>query len=428
MFSHSRFNDPYHISRVPRVITFAIAFHPRAGAIASLAVFEIFDIGPRLPNATFQSGQKAAVPRKSSSLRRGPRSRGRHALPSCSRIRAAWRTIMEFARRVVRSCLDRVCDVIDVERHRDLARTTYIHPASDLAEIRDMSQFSDRATIDEHLPDSFVPITYLHRPLPLGPPPVATRYSPAQGRQGLTYPAVGRPVRHRVRGRGRCVDPAVRARRTAIDGPGPAYSAVVGGQPGGEPQRSQADVRARTAHRSGRVAAELRTRAGRAVGQRRHMPNCGFAWWRLVQDMPLPTRWLMFCLPAVLFAITDLAGPVMALIYGMPTALAGFAAHRSGTRAEPLRAEVRFQGASKFLAHLHALRRLAGSGAYPGRHNPADRRDCQASSPATRAASGSAETASAAPPTAASSNRSIVQHGQFCVLGTTGSGWRDVRV
>ncbi|TCO54235.1 BTAD domain-containing putative transcriptional regulator [Actinocrispum wychmicini] len=159
----------------------------------------------------------------------------------------------------------------------DLARTAYTRPSSDPAELLDPSRFADRAGIEEHLLDSFVPAAYAHRPPPPGLPPAATRYEPEQGRRWLAFLA-----RHLQR-----------------------------------------------------------------------VPTRDFAWWRLVQEIPRPTRGLVFGLPAaVLFAITGLvvAGPMMALVYGLSTAAAGCAAHGWGTRPEPLRVEVRFQGtATRFL-------------------------------------------------------------------------------
>jgi hypothetical protein len=82
------------------------------------------------------------------------------------------------------------------------------------------------------------------------------------------------------------------------------------------------------------------------------------AWWHLVQAIPGPARGLVFGLPiALVFAVCGLvvAGPRMALVYGLATGVASFVAHGMGTRREPVRVEMRIRGSTRRLLARSAV-------------------------------------------------------------------------
>ncbi|HKS45793.1 MAG TPA: BTAD domain-containing putative transcriptional regulator [Amycolatopsis sp.] len=70
----------------------------------------------------------------------------------------------------------------------DLARTAYRDSESDPTELLDPQRFPDRATIEDHLLDAFLPAAYAQRPQPPGLPPSAVRnYAPDQAQRWLTF-------------------------------------------------------------------------------------------------------------------------------------------------------------------------------------------------------------------------------------------------
>ncbi|WP_426513177.1 BTAD domain-containing putative transcriptional regulator [Dactylosporangium sp. McL0621] len=77
----------------------------------------------------------------------------------------------------------------------DLARTTYHDSASDPTELLDPQRFTDRATIERHLLDAFLPAVYAQRPQPPGLSPETVRsHGPDQARRWLTF--LARHLRH----------------------------------------------------------------------------------------------------------------------------------------------------------------------------------------------------------------------------------------
>ncbi|MFC4032302.1 BTAD domain-containing putative transcriptional regulator [Streptomyces polygonati] len=72
----------------------------------------------------------------------------------------------------------------------DLARTAYAAPSADPAELTDAVRFPDRAAIENHLLDAFLPAVYARRPAPPDPDRRAAPspdYSPDQARRWLTF-------------------------------------------------------------------------------------------------------------------------------------------------------------------------------------------------------------------------------------------------
>jgi hypothetical protein len=71
-----------------------------------------------------------------------------------------------------------------------LARTVYTDPASDPTELLNFGRFDNRASIEEHLLDAFVPAAYADHPLPPAPNrPIRTapHYPPRQAHAYLTF-------------------------------------------------------------------------------------------------------------------------------------------------------------------------------------------------------------------------------------------------
>ncbi|MFJ1764742.1 BTAD domain-containing putative transcriptional regulator [Amycolatopsis sp. NPDC088138] len=67
----------------------------------------------------------------------------------------------------------------------DLARAAYRAPTSDPADLSDQRRFPDRAAVEDHLLDAFLPASYAGRPRPPG---TAVRgYRPDQARRWLTF-------------------------------------------------------------------------------------------------------------------------------------------------------------------------------------------------------------------------------------------------
>ncbi|MEX2974832.1 BTAD domain-containing putative transcriptional regulator [Streptomyces sp. C184] len=74
----------------------------------------------------------------------------------------------------------------------DLARTAYATPSADPAELTDSGRFPDRAAIENHLLDAFLPAVYAQRPAPPNPdrrPVPSPRYRPDQARRWLAFQA-----------------------------------------------------------------------------------------------------------------------------------------------------------------------------------------------------------------------------------------------
>ncbi|HXL19229.1 MAG TPA: hypothetical protein VN961_17075, partial [Streptosporangiaceae bacterium] len=74
----------------------------------------------------------------------------------------------------------------------DLTRTAYIYPTTDPAELCDTRRFPNRAAVEEHLLDAFLPAVYPQRPAPPIPaagirPVPLRRYEPEQAQQWLTF-------------------------------------------------------------------------------------------------------------------------------------------------------------------------------------------------------------------------------------------------
>jgi DNA-binding SARP family transcriptional activator len=90
----------------------------------------------------------------------------------------------------------------------------------------------------------------------------------------------------------------------------------------------------------------------------RRLQTRDFAWWQLGRALPRRTRGFVLGLPAAsLFAIIGyvVAGPTMALVYGLATALAGVVTHGKASRSGPVRVEACFRGTlPRFLARFTA--------------------------------------------------------------------------
>jgi transcriptional regulator with XRE-family HTH domain len=102
---------------------------------------------------------------------------------------ARWQPVVEHLRRRPRGPL---AQVMSTPLMVDLARTAYSGPASDPAELSDAVRFPDRASLEEHLLDVFLPAAY-PRQLPrlssaAGIRPAALlQYEPEQARRWLTF-------------------------------------------------------------------------------------------------------------------------------------------------------------------------------------------------------------------------------------------------
>jgi hypothetical protein len=70
----------------------------------------------------------------------------------------------------------------------DLARTAYRDPTSDPRGLLDLQRFPNRAAIEDHLLDTWIPAVYAQRPHPPGLSPAAARsYGPDQAQRWLTF-------------------------------------------------------------------------------------------------------------------------------------------------------------------------------------------------------------------------------------------------
>lgn len=71
----------------------------------------------------------------------------------------------------------------------DLARTAYTNPVTDPAELCDGARFPDRASVEEHLLDTYLPTVYSERPEPPAQHRTAPsgRHDPAQAQRWLTF-------------------------------------------------------------------------------------------------------------------------------------------------------------------------------------------------------------------------------------------------
>ncbi|KAA2252404.1 NACHT domain-containing protein [Solihabitans fulvus] len=96
-----------------------------------------------------------------------------------------WQPVVEHLRQHRHGPL---ADTLSTPLMVDLVRTAYAQPASDPTELCDTTRFPDRATIEEHLLDSFVPAVYATRPPPPGHRSAALLgYHPAQAQQWLAF-------------------------------------------------------------------------------------------------------------------------------------------------------------------------------------------------------------------------------------------------
>lgn len=69
----------------------------------------------------------------------------------------------------------------------DLARTAYANPATDPGELRDTERFPDRAAIERHLLDAYLPSVYARRPNPPARLDQPRDYDPAHVERWLTF-------------------------------------------------------------------------------------------------------------------------------------------------------------------------------------------------------------------------------------------------
>jgi hypothetical protein len=67
----------------------------------------------------------------------------------------------------------------------DLARTAYAHPATDPRELCGAARFPDRAAVEDHLLDVYLPTVYADQPAPPGRQ--ERRYAPARASSWLTF-------------------------------------------------------------------------------------------------------------------------------------------------------------------------------------------------------------------------------------------------
>lgn len=102
---------------------------------------------------------------------------------------SGWQPVIEHLRQHPRGAL---AQVMSTPLMVDLARTAYSDPASDPAELSDCARFPDRASLEEHLLDAFLPAAY-PRQLPRLPVAGGIRsaallpYAPEQARRWLTF-------------------------------------------------------------------------------------------------------------------------------------------------------------------------------------------------------------------------------------------------
>src|SRR5215469_5290838 len=106
-------------------------------------------------------------------------------LPSHSR----WQPVIEHLRRHPRGPL---AQIMSTPLMVDLARTAYSGPSSDPAELTDAVRFPDRAPLEEHLLDTFLPAAYpqqiprLSSAAGIRPPPLL-QYEPEKARRWLIF-------------------------------------------------------------------------------------------------------------------------------------------------------------------------------------------------------------------------------------------------
>jgi hypothetical protein len=95
-----------------------------------------------------------------------------------------WQSLAEYLRLNPRAPL---AHVLSTPLMVDLARTAYGNPATDPGELGDTARFPDRASIEEHLLDVFLPTVYARRPMPpfraAGIRPVPLRQYPPERAQ-----------------------------------------------------------------------------------------------------------------------------------------------------------------------------------------------------------------------------------------------------
>lgn len=103
--------------------------------------------------------------------------------------RSSWQPVIEYLRHRPRGPLGQV---MSTPLMVDLARTAYGGPASDPAELSDAARFPDRASLEEHLLDAFLPAAYPRQQPRLSSaagirPAVLPQYEPEQSRRWLTF-------------------------------------------------------------------------------------------------------------------------------------------------------------------------------------------------------------------------------------------------
>jgi transcriptional regulator with XRE-family HTH domain len=105
--------------------------------------------------------------------------------PGCS----SWQPVIEHLRRRPHGPLGQV---MSTPLMVDLARTAYEDPASDPAELPDATRFPDRASLEEHLLDAFLPAAYPRQQSRLSSaagirPATRLQYEPERTRRWLTF-------------------------------------------------------------------------------------------------------------------------------------------------------------------------------------------------------------------------------------------------
>lgn len=103
--------------------------------------------------------------------------------------RSCWQPVIEHLRHRPRGPLGQV---MSTPLMVDLARTAYSDPASDPAELSDAARFPDRASLEEHLLDAFLPAAYPQQLPRLSSaagirPASLLQYEPDQTRRWLTF-------------------------------------------------------------------------------------------------------------------------------------------------------------------------------------------------------------------------------------------------